>query len=358
MSAANSYWPVEVPRKVGDASPFLIHLNKVLPNERDRMILLCYMAACVQHKGVKFQWAPLLQGVEGNGKTLFTRCVAEAIGERYVHFPPAHEISEKFNSWLFCAILIGVEDVFVSNNKQEVFEVLKPMITGDRLAKRAMQTDQIMANVVANFMFNSNHRDGLRKTANDRRVCPLFSAQQKAEDLRRDGMDGEYFPKLYAWLRADGYAIVSELLHTFPIPDEFNPATGCQRAPDTTATASAIAASTGAVEQEIFEAIAQGLPGFCDGWISSIQLDRLLERMGMARRVTHSKRKEMLEALDYAHHPALSDGRVNNLVLPDNGKPRLFVHKNSPAKTIIGALEAAKAYERSNNHSRVPFPMS
>jgi hypothetical protein len=40
-------------------------------------------------------------------------------------------------------------------------------------------------------------------------------------------MTGDYFPRLYAWLEADGFAIVSELLHTYPIPDEFNPATGC-----------------------------------------------------------------------------------------------------------------------------------
>lgn len=354
----NTYWPVEVPRIAGDGTPFLTHLAKVLPDDRDRFILLCYMAACVQHKGVKFQWAPLLQGVEGNGKTLFTRCVAEAIGERYVHMPPAHEISEKFNSWLFGNIFIGVEDVFVSNNKQEIFEILKPMITGDRLARRAMQTDQVMSNVVANFMFNSNHKDGLRKTQNDRRICTLFCAQQQAEDLKRDGMDGDYFPKLYDWLRADGYAIVSDLLHTFPIPDEYNPATKCQRAPVTTSTSLAIAASTGGVEQEVYEAIAQGLPGFCGGWISSIQLDRLLERLGAARRVTHSKRKEMLEALGYVYHPALVEGRVNNLVLPDGGKPRLFVHKDSQSRGIQGAAEAAKAYEQANNHSRVPFPLA
>ena len=354
----NTYWPVAVPRKQGDVGPFMRHLTKVLPDDRDRLILLSYMAACVQHKGVKFQWAPLLQGVEGNGKTLFTRCVAEAIGERYVHMPPAHEISEKFNSWLFGSVFIGVEDVFVSNNKQEVFEILKPMITGDRLAKRAMQTDQVMSNVVANFMFNSNHQDGLRKKKNDRRICPLFSAQQNADDLVRDGMHGDYFPNLYDWLRADGYAIVADLLHTFPIPDEFNPATSCQRAPETTSTVSAIAAGAGGVEQEILEAIEQGLPGFCGGWISSIQLDFLLEKLGAARRVTHSKRKEMLHDLGYDYHPALHDGRVNNLVLPDNGKPRLFIHKNSIARALPTAAEAAKAYEQTNNSGRVPFPLA
>lgn len=355
----NTYWPVEVPRLAGDGTPFLDHLRRVLPDERDRLILLCYMAACVQHKGVKFQWAPLLQGVEGNGKTLFTRCVAEAVGRRYVHWPKASKLAAQFNSWMLGKVFYGVEDIYLPDSRAEVFEELKPMITGgDGLEIEGKGVDQISADVCGNFMLNSNHKDAVRKTQNDRRICILFCAQQQAEDLKRDGMDGEYFPKLYDWLRADGYAIVSDLLHTFPIPDEYNPATKCQRAPVTTSTSLAIAASTGGVEQEVHEAIAQGLPGFCGGWISSIQLDRLLERLGVARRVTHSKRKEMLEALGYAYHPALVEGRVNNLVLPDGGKPRLFVHKDSQARAIQGAAEAAKAYEQANNHSRVPFPLA
>lgn len=355
----NTYWPVEVPRLAGDGTPFLAHLAKVLPDERDRFILLCYMAACVQHKGVKFQWAPLLQGVEGNGKTLFTRCVAEAVGRRYVHWPKASKLAAQFNSWMLGKVFYGVEDIYLPDSRAEVFEELKPMITGgDGLEIEGKGVDQISADVCGNFMLNSNHKDAVRKTQNDRRICILFCAQQQAEDLKRDGMDGEYFPKLYDWLRADGYAIVSDLLHTFPIPDDYNPATHCQRAPVTTSTSLAIAASTGGVEQEVHEAVAQGLPGFCGGWISSIQLDRLLERLGVARRVTHSKRKEMLEALGYAYHPALVEGRVNNLVLPDGGKPRLFVHKDSQARAIQGAAEAAKAYEQANNHSRVPFPLA
>lgn len=355
----NTYWPVDVPRKVGDATPFLVHLQKVLPDERDRQILLCYMAACVQHKGFKFQWAPLLQGVEGNGKTLFTRCVAEAVGRRYVHWPKASKLSKEFNAWMLGKLFYSVEDIYVPDQKREIIEELKPMITGgDGLEIEGKGVDQISADVCGNFMFNSNHKDAVHKTQNDRRFCVLFSAQQQAADLTRDGMGGDYFPRLYDWLRADGYAIVSELLHTYPIPDDYNPATGCQRAPVTTSTAAAIAASTGGVEQEVHEAIAQGLPGFCGGWVSSIQLDRLLERLNVARRVTHSKRKEMLQEMGYVYHPALQEGRVNNLVLPDGGKPRLFILKNSQAAHIQGAAEAAKAYEQANNHGRVPFPLA
>lgn len=341
---ANVWWPINVARQVGDVTPFMRHLEKVLPDSRDRQILLSYMAACVQHKGTKFQWAPLLQGVEGNGKTLFTRCVAEAIGQRYSHLPPAHEISEKFNSWLFNTLFIGVEDIYVPDQKQEIIEILKPMITSDYLAKRAMNTDQNMQDVVCNFMFNSNHKSAVRKTRNDRRFCVFYSAQQEEEDIRRAGMGGDYFPNLYAWLRNGGYAIVSELLHTYPIESAFNPATECQRAPATSSTEAAIESSRGGVEQEIQEAIEQEIPGFCGGWISSIALDRLLERIGAARRIPLNKRREMLAEMGYEQHPGLPGGRLPNIVMPDGGKPILFVIKSLAARLLTDIGEISRAY--------------
>ena len=60
----------------------------------------------------------------------------------------------------------------------------------------------------------------------------------------------------------------------------------------------------------------------------------------------------------YAPGGTIGRGTDNNLVLPDGGKPRLFIHKDSQARAIQGAAEAAKAYEQANNHSRVPFPLA
>lgn len=350
QSYVNTFWPVEVPRKLGDATPFLNHLKLLIPNERDRQILLSYMAACVQHQGVKFQWAPLIQGTEGNGKTLLTRCVAAAVGRRYTHWPRASQLASPFNAWMLNKVFFGVEDIYVPDQKREVIEELKPMITGgDGLEIQAKGVDQISAEVCGNFMFNSNHKDAITKTNNDRRFAPFFTAQQSVLDVERDGMSGDYFPKLYNWLRDEGYAIVSELLHTFPIPDEYNPATRCQRAPITSSTHEAIVTSMGGIEQEVLEAINQGLPGFCGEFVSSIKLNELLERIGAARRLTHNKRRELLESLGYHLHPALHDGRVNNSVFPDGGKPRLFVHRKSPHLTLTVAADVAKAYEAANN---------
>lgn len=352
----NVWWPVNVPRTVGDATPFLVHLAKVLPVERDRVILLSYMAACVQYKGVKFQWAPLLQGAEGNGKTLFTRCVAEAIGRRYVHWPKASQLGSQFNAWLLNKLFYGVEDINVTHDKAELLEELKPMITGEELQIEAKGVDQTSADVCGNFMFNSNHKDALRKHRNDRRYCILFSAQQTADDIIAAGMGGDYFSNLYDWLKSGGYAIVSELLHTYQIPDEFNPATTCQRAPITSSTEAAIEASLGGIEQEILEVIEQSAPGFAGGWVSSIKLDELLKERGRARSVPLNKRRDLLLGLGYDWHPGLIEGRVNNTVLPDNGKPRLFVKKGHPAAAIVGAAEISRAYSAAQMAGLFPPP--
>ena len=338
----NTYVDVPVQRKVGDVSLFLNHLAKVLPDKRDQTILLSYMAACVQHKGVKFQWAPLLQGVEGNGKTLFTRCVAEAIGGTYVHWPKASKLTKEFNAWMRGKLFYAVEDIHVPDHKREVIEELKPMITGgDGLEIEGKGVDQVTEDICGNFMLNTNHRRNGVKTRNDRRICTLYTAQQKSEDLVRDGMSGMYFPRLYSWLRADGHHIVNEFLYTYPIPDEFNPAGACQRAPDTSTTAAAIASNQGVVEQEIDEAIAIGKPGFVGGWISAAALDKLLTELGMNRRISRSQRVDILATLGYEYHPALPDGRLGR-------SDRLFINKASTYYHLTDIDQISAAYRKEN----------
>lgn len=344
---ANLYSPVDVPRKKGDVSRFLNHLAKLLPDERDRLICLYYMAACVQHQGVKFQWAIVLQGVEGNGKTLLSRCVAEAIGRRYVHWPKASKLKANFNAWMYGKTFFPVEDIHTSENV-DVIEELKPMITGgDGLEIEGKGVDQVSAEICGNFMFNTNHANGIRKTKNDRRFCWLATAQQAFEDLARDGMAGDYMQSLYIWLKEQGgYAIVAELLWTIEIPDELNPATGCQRAPRTTTTDAAIEAGRGHIEQEIIAATERGEPGFMGGWISSTAVDKLLDKMRRGNALPQNRRRDMLRELGYDWHPALAEnkGQVHHTVMPDGCKPKLYVRKDHPALQITKAADVSRAY--------------
>ncbi len=346
-SKVNVYVPVPVKMESGDISPFLSLLHKILPVERDRRILLSYMAACVQYIGVKFHWAPLLQGCVGNGKSLFSRCVSYAVGERYTHFPPASEIAEKFNDWMFYKLFIGVEDIKVHEGRKEVLEILKPMITNERYPMRAMHCGQIMMDSCGNWILNSNHKDAILSITKDRRYCPLFTAQQEKSDLAKYGMTGEYFKKLYDWLRDEGgYSYVAHYLKNYAIEAEFNPAGICQNAPDTSSSAEAAELDVGPVEQLILEAVDEGETGFRGGWISSIALERLLSIAGKSRAVPPRKRRDLLRSIGYDWHPALlgTCGRVNNPIPIDgNKKPRLFVRTGIAAHVKTPA-EACRLY--------------
>lgn len=344
----NKYVPIDVPRVQGDPSPFLNHLARVLPVERDRQILLSYMAACVQHKGVKFQWAPLLQGVQGNGKTLFSLCIMHAVGKRYTHMPKAENLDSNFNIWLLDKLFVGVEEIKVTEKRQSLLETLKPMITaGNGIEIEGKGVDQITADICANFLFTTNHRDALKTDDNERRFAMFFTAQQTKQDLIDHGMSGRYFPELYAWLNGGGYHIVNELLHTYQIPDEFNPAGGCHRAPWTSSTEEAVHANKGALEHEVQEAIEEGRPGFRGGWISSIAFDDLIEGMRLSRAITRSKRHDILLSMGYIWHPSLEEGRAHMPMTGiDGGKrPKIYVHTLSlSAGTDVPAAEVVRLY--------------
>jgi len=344
----NSYVPITVRAVEGDAGPFLRHVAKLLPSAHDQALLLAYMAALVQYPGVKFQWCPIVQGCEGNGKTVLISALVYAVGERYSHLPNAADLSNKFNSWLDQKLFIGVEEL-KTKERDDLIEALKTMITSLRLEFQAKGGNQITGDNRANFLACTNYKDAMPKSRDGRRYAPLFTAQQEASDLIRDGMGGRYFPDLYAWLRADGFAIVTHFLRSYAIPDALNPATDCHRAPETSSTAEAVTASLGPVEQAIVECAAQGDIGFQGGWVSSTYLAAMLDARKLRGRAPPNTWDSILRSLGYVRHPALAGGRVNNAVLPDGKKSRLWIREGSiAALNITSGAQAAHAYSVAN----------
>jgi len=346
VDVVNTYVPLTTPRTAGDPAPFLDLLTRLLPDARDREILICYLAAILQHPGVKFPWCVLIQGVEGNGKSFISDCMAEAVGRRYCYKPRSSEITGKFNDWMYGILLACVEDVHAGAHNETVMEILKPMITEQHQETEGKGKDKQTVEVCFNFLLNSNHKDAVRKTRKDRRYAIFYCAQQDEGDLARDGMDGEYFPRLYDWARAGGYAVVNDYLRSYQIPNELNPARGCHRAPDTSSTAEACRASLGAIEQEIQHAIESERVGFRGGWVSTHYLDMLLREVGAERALPRNKRRDVLRALGYVPHAGLSatDGRVNNPVAPEGTKSRLYVLQGHEAAGLIGPAVIASAY--------------
>jgi primase-polymerase (primpol)-like protein len=338
----NTYVPINTPKIEGDPAPFIDLMVKLFPDSRDRLIITSYLAAIVQYPGVKFQWAPLIQGCEGNGKSFVVTAIARAIGRQYTHFPLAEDISNAFNAWLANKLFIAIEEVYINDSRHKM-DTIKWMITNQDVPITPKGVDQYTGENRANFICTSNHKSAIRVARkNNRRWCIFFTPQQSEDDIKAGGMGGLYFPELWKWANNGGFAIINNYLCNFQIPDEFNPAGSCHRAPVTTSTDEAVSAGLGMIEQDIIEAVEEGRTGFCGGWLSSIALDKLL--LEKRFKVSRNKRKEIMADLGYIYHPTLKEGRTNNFVPLDNGKPRLYIKEGHESINIATPPEVVRAY--------------
>lgn len=346
----NIYKEMNVRRVAGDPTPFLELVQRMLPNGIDSQILLCYLASCCQNIGRKFTWWPFVQGTKGNGKTTIGKVMEYCLSYRYTHWAKADQLGEKFNEHLVGKLLLVIDEMY-NDDKREFEEILKQLVTAERLEIRPMYGPKCMKEICFNGLLFSNHQNGVRIDTDERRYAPLFCAQQSKTDKARDGLTKPYFIGLNHWLwKQDGAAMVYDYLMNYAIPDELNPATDCIEAPVTSSTELAATASLGGVEQELAEAIKQRYEGFRGGWVSSQAIDFLLTRAGKDKAIPRNSRKSLIMSLGYIPHPSLGTDGMLDIPLADGIRPRLYVEKGHPwavdyltaAQVREGFLEAQK----------------
>lgn len=276
-TGVNTYKPAMVRRVQGDPLPFLNHLALLIPDEGDRRILVEWMAHVVKYPGHKIPWAPVIQSTEGAGKGLFKRIMTHAMGKPYVHFPNAKELTasgSQFNGWMRNKLFILADEIKV-DDKRDLIEVLKPLISEVWIEVQSKGVDQELEDCYAVWMFFTNYKDAVPIDKNGRRYCVFFSPLQTKQDRLDAGMDSDYYNRLYAWLDQDGAAIITDWLLNYPIERGQIP----MDAPETTSHGEAVEISRSPVERCIMDAIAAGSPGFRGGWVSVVSaVNRLREK--------------------------------------------------------------------------------
>lgn len=277
----NMYRPATIRTVQGDASPFLRHIAALLPDQNDQRILLEYLAYNVRFPGEKIAWAPVIQSAEGAGKGVIKLVMRHAMSRPYFYTPKASELASsgaQFNAWLRNRLFILVDEVKV-DERRELIEVLKPLISEEDTEVQAKGVDQELEDNFSNWLFFTNWKDAIPVSKNARRFSINYSPLQTVDDLLACGMDDNYFTALYDWLKADGAAIVTDWLLRYPI------ALGAlsKRAPVTSSTNEALALSRGPVERMIGEAVDDALPGFRGGWISATMVAQRVKATGAVR---------------------------------------------------------------------------
>ncbi|WP_373492120.1 primase-helicase family protein [Parasphingorhabdus sp.] len=279
----NTYIPAKIESIVGDPSPFLRHMEMIIPDASDREIFYAYLAHNAKYPGDKIPWAPLIQSTEGVGKNVIKYAMTHVMGDHYTYPPNAKELASggsKFNAWIR-GRLFFICDEIKTDEKRDLVEVLKPMISEEKMEVQSKGIDQRKDDNPANWLFFSNHKDAIPVDKNGRRFAIFYSAIQSKEDLQKAGMNDAYFNDLYdQWLgprsHKFGLKIIANFLLTYPIERGAIP----MRAPETSSMAEAMIQSRGWLAQLIAEAVDDSLPGFCGGWIATVAVKRLLVKAG------------------------------------------------------------------------------
>ncbi len=343
ITLVNKYVPIKTPCHKGDIAPWMGLVYKLWPVESDREIILAYLAACVQYIGYKFTWAPLVQGMQGNGKTFIGQTLAHCLGWRYTHKPHADDIGNNFNAWLLNKLFILIEELYV-RNKPHIVDSIKTMITDTRQQFTPKGVDQFLGDNFANFWINTNYKECMKLVGTDRRYCIFYTPQQTLEDLEKWGMDGDYFPELWDWaINRNGYAMVHHYLKEYKIPRHLNPSI-VTRAPFTTSTEEVFEISRGAVEQKIVDLSEEGQPGFNGGYLSSMAINNMLKNEFKGRSINGRRLKEMVFSLGYMLHPGLPSGRSPMMLMSEGGKPSIYIKKDHLFVNLQGHLAIVNHY--------------
>lgn len=236
---------------------FLEHVRFNVADEREQNILIDWLAYVVQNPGKRVNWALLLQGAQGSGKSYFVKMLQLIMGDHVRNLDPT-AIAGRFTGWAHGALVIGVEEIRISGtNKYEVLDRMKPFITNDTVQIEEKGRDHRTVPNFTSYLMLTNHKDAIPLTSGDRRYCVIFSRIQSEEQLYREkgGEKGaeEYFEKLFSETERRADALARFLLDR-KISKEFNPR---GRAPDTKARQMMMSVATSPDRLALEDAIAK-----------------------------------------------------------------------------------------------------
>lgn len=200
---------------------FMSHLENLIGEKDNRTTLVDFLAYMVQFPGRKIRWAPLIQGVEGCGKTYISEAMKAVLGKEHVATISGSSIKSGYNEWSFGHQLVVLEEVRVAGSgRHEIMNALKPLITNDTVSINEKFRNQREAANTSNYILFSNNHDALALTPGDRRYFVLKSPlQDKAQVL---ALGEKYFRPLYKML-TDRPGALRAWLDDWLISESFSP---------------------------------------------------------------------------------------------------------------------------------------
>lgn len=235
--------------------------------------LLIWLAYRVQNPSKRINWAPIIKGIEGDGKSYFLDVLGAVMGEANVGRVNPTLLGQDFNGWAEGKQVIGIEEIWLPGaNRYETTNALKPNISNDRIPIHRKGKDPYLVINTAMYLALTNYADALPLSDTDRRYFVIFSPFNTTDQLRAavaqyGGLDA-YFDELFESKNLHADALRRFLLD-YPIPATFNPK---GRAPETDEKQQMVALNTSEEESVIKEIIESGGYGIAENVICSSAL--------------------------------------------------------------------------------------
>jgi hypothetical protein len=199
------------------------HIRFICGNDKDADILTQWLAHQVQYQGKKILWSPVIQSIEGVGKSFFGELMRHCLGSKNVGVVAPSQATSDFNGWATGVTLNVLEELRVKgHNRHETVNALKPLITDAEIQINEKGIKPYITLNTSNYICFTNFKDALPVSIADRRWWVIFAEIQSLDDLSTFvGEDKEtYFPTLFNSMRANVSEIRKWLIE-YPITDEF-----------------------------------------------------------------------------------------------------------------------------------------
>lgn len=192
---ANGYLPGKVPAAAESITPegqkaidtILWHIRHMIANGRDDIanLVLSWMSFNVRNPGKKVRWAPLIKGIEGDGKSLLGNLMGAMMGTSNVRTIGPSVISSDFNNWAE-GVCVGVlEEVrMVGHNRYDILNKLKPFITNNTIEMHLKGRGTYEAINTVNYIALTNYADAIPVSETDRRWFVIFTPFNETKIMR------------------------------------------------------------------------------------------------------------------------------------------------------------------------------
>lgn len=327
----NTWRPSGLKPVEGDPAIFLEHMDYMFEDVMERNMVLNFLAWCVQNPAEKPNFALVIKGRQGTGKSFIGQVMERIFGPHNTGRPMNASIQSQFNGWARNVKLVVIEELMVKG-RVDLMNHLKPMVTDPIIEiNEKYQPAQRITNTCVILAF-TNHDDALPVEDDDRRYAIAISEASPKSD--------EYYRRLFSWAeKENGDAIIWNYLLKRDIGN-FN---GKGRAPTSNSKDEMRAASRTDYDAKWMHLYESKLPPFHGSYVSEQDLVDALPDKLQGRNMRGHARKFLNNSVPAYNTKAQSHTNKGRLVLWALCDPDKDYKNRDQAIKALKAREEARA---------------